>query len=161
MIKIVLNASALTKLIEDGGEEFHLQISQAALNEAAHRLLTAVTPDEVLRKVKPMVQKEVEDQLGEWQTISTHTLYGSTKSFVLKDDIQKTIKQSVEGYIRELIKEYAEGDAIRQYAKEKAETEHQLLKIQINRIVSQMVTNTFVEDIKKAVNQKLATLTET
>jgi predicted dinucleotide-utilizing enzyme len=155
MIKITLDASALEYLMKQGGEEFQLQIKQAALNEACHRILTAITPNDLLREVEGkarwIAEEVVKGRLLEYKR--TDSFNGR---WMLKDEFVQSIKDNVVKEANELITKEASREAILEYVDSKIKDEVDYIKKVVDATVKRELTKALIENTKAEISAKLS-----
>jgi hypothetical protein len=153
-VKVVLDAKALEYLMKQGGEEFRIEIQQAALNAAAKHLLTAVTPDLLLKEVKELAYKMVINEIGRLQSETVG--WRSDSKLILKPEYKEKLQSIAKDLVRDEVKAAVDGiykpEEVKKQALERLE---QAIKV-IDYHVDQAVAIKLNDEVKKLIERKVA-----
>jgi len=106
-IKIALDASALTKILDEVDDEVLLDIRAAVLNQCIEKRMKSMVPFEVEKIVDAAVRGEVAATVG---TVNYREVKLDKR---IKERITKSIASSVDVKIRELVRTQVEESVVR------------------------------------------------
>ena len=106
-IKIALDASALTKILDEVDDEVLLDIRAAVLNQCIEKRMKSMVPFEVEKIVDAAVRGEVAATVG---TVNYREVKLNER---IKERITKSIASNVDVKIRELVRTQVEESVVR------------------------------------------------